>query len=140
MTVPTWLRSDVGDAYFAEPMAQVLVNGHTDSCRWLVNMSHARALRSTRIGDDEMCFVAVMPMVASLDLQGSAITDVGATQLPRMLGLRYLCLSNTKITDKCIATLQQCRQLDVLDVTGTGISACGSERLKSSLPSCEIRR
>jgi hypothetical protein len=52
--------------------------------------------------------------------------------------LGMLDLSNTSITDACIADLAELRGLIWLDITRTGVSKAGQRRLRLSLPKCEI--
>ena len=52
--------------------------------------------------------------------------------------LQQLWVSDTELTDQCIAELCEMDSLTVLDIRGTQISSEGVAKLKKHLPGCTI--
>ncbi|MBN2295420.1 MAG: hypothetical protein JXM70_23515 [Pirellulales bacterium] len=75
----------------------------------------------------------------SLKMAQSRITDAEVAHLAKMTNLEQLDLGETAITDASVDMLAKLNSLKKLTVNQTGISERGMERLKKSLPDCQIR-
>jgi hypothetical protein len=74
-----------------------------------------------------------------LALDGTHVTDDVLIQLQGSKSLRRVFLYGAQVTDKGIPHMEKCTQLGVLDITLSGISPSGVERLKAALPKCDIQ-
>jgi len=75
----------------------------------------------------------------SLNLAQSGITDKQIETLAKFSNLTTLILSETSITDAAIETLEKLKSLKKVEMTQTGITQKGADRLKKSVPNCQIR-
>ncbi|MDQ8205705.1 hypothetical protein [Pelagicoccus sp. SDUM812003] len=70
------------------------------------------------------------------------LTDSGVRQLSKLKELQELDLEwSTKLTDEGLLALSKAKKLKYLDISFCeGITDSGIEKLKSSIPKCEIER
>ena len=62
-----------------------------------------------------------------------------AARLAQMRSLNRLHLvGNQQITDELLTTLSQCDWLKQIELSLTGVSAAGVEKLKQTLPKCKV--
>lgn len=57
-----------------------------------------------------------------------------------MSRLRRLWLSDTRVSDVGVSSLEALRGLEELHLDGTGVTEAGASRLARSLPGCRIER
>ncbi len=77
--------------------------------------------------------------LSTLVLDGSNVSnDLLAGFLPLKSKLAHLQLRDTRISDSCLATLEQFRGLTSLHISGTDITKEGAARLRKSLRTCLI--
>ena len=74
-----------------------------------------------------------------LSLAGTGVNARGLEELKALAKLERLNLLGCKqLRDDAAAVLAGFRQLRVLDLTDSGLTAKGVERLRASLPECEV--
>ena len=107
------------------------------------------------VSDDDLAFLASMPVARNLSLGRTAVTDAGMRHLagPTQLewvdlahtqvgdsglanlkaseDLNHLIAAHTKITDTALKTIRSFRNLEILDLMGTSISDAGLADLAS---------
>jgi hypothetical protein len=94
----------------------------------------------TELGDIGVAAMENYPLLALLHAYGTEITDHGLKQLAvHNKQLTELSLVECPITDDGLAELAQLKQLRLLAVDRTGVTAAGIARLQRALPECEIR-
>jgi serine/threonine protein kinase len=94
----------------------------------------------TELGDTGVAALEHYPLFALIHAYGADITDRGLKRLAaHNRQLTELSLVECPITDKGLAELSQLRQLRLLAVDRTGVTAAGVARLQRALPECEIR-
>lgn len=99
--------------------------------------------------------------VINMNLTGAPVTDAGLTELRDLVGLKFLGLGGTKVTDAgvkhivgfpltglnlhgtgvtdaCVDDLASIRTLRKLRIYNTGVTEAGVERLRAALPRCDI--
>jgi hypothetical protein len=84
---PTWLRKILEDDFFA-------------------NVTQFRGTGSF-ITDSECVFLAELPQLKDIDLNGANITDAGLKHLEGVSNLKIVTLNSTKVTDIGVAKLQK---------------------------------
>lgn len=76
----------------------------------------------------------------SLELPAPALTSAADPALARQPKLTRQHLSGTTLTDEAVPVLGSIKMLKELDLSGLFISAASLEKLKRSLPACNIVR
>jgi Leucine-rich repeat (LRR) protein len=96
-------------------------------------------LAATRVTGAGFENLSQSKMLRHLDLRDSALSDAGLTRFPG-IPLTSADLDRTSITDASIPKLQSFTTLIRLRIEGTKITAAGYNRLKTALPTCDIKR
>jgi Leucine-rich repeat (LRR) protein len=92
---------------------------------------------NSRITDIAITYLAGLPRLTNLSLEKTAITDKGLGTLGGM-GLHNLRLDGTAITDGGLEHLTSLKNLRVLNLSGTKVTAVGVAKLQAALPNCKI--
>lgn len=87
-------------------------------------------LADGKVGDDHLKPVAKMPLLVSLNLRGTEITNAGLARLKEAEGLKKLHLEKTQITDEGLAHLANLKNLEYLNLYGTAVTDAGLKHLK----------
>ena len=74
----------------------------------------------------------------TLSLSHNKITGDGFRQLAELSNLTMLFLHHNPVTDEGVEHLSKMKSLRYLGLLGTAVSPTAAERLKMSLPNCEI--
>ncbi len=96
------------------------------------------------ISDDAVRHLAKLPRLRRLELlysegfAGTNISDVGLKRLGEFSQLTHLNLIGAKISDKGLRHISQLKKLLHLQLTNSTVTVTGVERLRKSLPNCEI--
>jgi len=70
---------------------------------------------------------------------GVIITNAGIKSIGKLRNLKSLNLTGARrISDACLSDLESLSRLEELNLSGSGISVAGVERLRQSLPKCRI--
>ena len=77
--------------------------------------------------------------IAVLRLSNTKVGDDGVVAMRLLTKLQILDLNGTQVTDACLDALASYSSLKSLDLRTTAISEAGFQRLKKSLPGCDIR-
>lgn len=96
------------------------------------------SLDRTRISDAGMSTINRMRKLEILSLSGTGITDAGLEQIKELKRLKRLRLSGTAITDAGLRHFEGLSELEDLYLEQTNVSEDAVERLKKSLPDCEM--
>lgn len=72
------------------------------------------------------------PVIYSLGLANSNITDIGVSELAKINSLRSIDLGGTKITDESLKSLASLKQLRRLNLRKTGVTDAGLVQLQSN--------
>lgn len=123
----------------------------------LHNLKHLD-LRRTRITDAGLRHLVGLSELEELRLSNTAITDRGLAYLAELPGLRRLWLDDEeyeaecqgaesdhlrrykpRISDAGLECLEQFKQLEFIDLTGSHPSDAARQKLAVALPGCEIR-
>lgn len=88
------------------------------------------------ITDEGLRYVAEMPNVQRLELNGTSITDRGIELLRSLKGLKHLSLSWTHASDEGVAALAGCEQLEHVDLGGT---YCGDGAIRAFASKPKLR-
>ncbi len=96
-------------------------------------------LRDIAATGDSLRLLPNPNLLVSLNLAQSGITDREIPSLASFNHLSVLILNETKITDTAIETLEKMKSLKKVEMTQTGVTQSGADRLKKSLPDCDIR-
>ncbi len=67
------------------------------------------------------------------------LTEADLVLLQKASWLKYIDFSKSNISDAMIEPLAELRQLEVVDVRGTGLTQEGIQRLREWLPQCTVR-
>jgi hypothetical protein len=87
-------------------------------------------LTDGKVGDDHLKPLADMPLLVSLNLRGTEITNVGLANLKDVKSLKRLHLEKTQITDEGLANLAGLENLEYLNLYGTPITDAGLKHLE----------
>jgi len=155
---PAWLRSILGDDFFASVVEVSVNNGMTDDgfvrfgtfanaeelwlgqtrvsnvdLEQLKGMSHLRKLdlSCTGITDDGLEYLQYLSCLRELTLTETQITDTGVAYLARLRGLTKLSLNITRISDEGLVYLADLTTLEELKVSSTYVSDAGLTHLRA---------
>jgi hypothetical protein len=99
---------------------------------WRLLARHTRA-------DDRLLDVLSSPNLQILELDGTQVTDAGVGRfLSSRTGISQLHLSNTVVTDQTCIELAKLKQIFLVDLTSTRVTAAGVELLQAAHPQCKI--
>ncbi|MCE9544413.1 MAG: hypothetical protein K8T25_02665 [Planctomycetia bacterium] len=79
----------------------------------------------SRITDDDLARLEILPMVTSIDLSYTSITDNGIAHLLKYPQLEKLTIISVPITDASLAHLKEMKSLWRVDFDGTRLSREG---------------
>lgn len=160
-SAPDWLP-DAFDGVWFEYAASV--NADPSCSTPTLRKTLGRRSRSASISNIELFFILsdlrsndawtspqgvpdeLFPAIAALRdckvllLGHSPISDVQLAQLKNLSRLQYLDLRYSRISDRTVGELTRMRSLARLNLRGTLISNEGLDRLRRSLPECQISR
>src|SRR5262249_21729238 len=91
-----------------------------------------------RITDAGVTHLRGMMKLRKLNLQGSALTDDACRHLANMKELEELNLYGTKVTSASVEVLKDLKHLSDVDLRYTRMTRAGVDRLRGSLPQCEL--
>jgi hypothetical protein len=97
-------------------------------------------LRETDITDADLASLSALSSVQELYLTGTPITDAGLVRLKGLAQLRKLTLGFTKVTDAGLVHLKGLTRLRVLGLQGTRTTNNGINTLQSQLPKLIVDR
>lgn len=98
-------------------------------------------LADTRVGDAGLVHVRGLTNLQELSLFRTKVTDEGVMQLAGLKDLRKLTLGGTAVTDRGLAYLvARLPKLEVVQVTGTNVTAVEAERLRAAHARLQIVR
>ena len=80
-----------------------------------------------------------LPLLESLDLDHTKVSDAGIAKLTGLTRLVNLELDSVDLTDAGVTHLAALRSLRQLDLYHTLVSEKGFEQLKTALPDCRIQ-
>jgi hypothetical protein len=83
-----------------------------------------------KVQDGHLVLLRVFPLLDTLDLTGTPITDQGLKHLKGLNWLRYLHLMDTNVTDEGVAELRGHSRLEWLCLDGTQVSDTGVKHLE----------
>jgi hypothetical protein len=104
----------------------------------LVNLRELLLPYNPRIGGQAATYVARLPKVTAVSLNGDRISALGLEALGTA-NLTWLALMHAKVDDDCIPALIAQDTLQFLDVSGTEMSPAGTKKLATALPNCDVR-
>jgi serine/threonine protein kinase len=102
---------------------------------WMLGLQHAKG-----ITPKELQAVAANPAITDLNLAWAELSDTDVRHLTGAVGLKKLFLDGTGLTDAAVPDLLRIPGLDLLNVTGTKITADGAKRLARGRPGCIVIR
>jgi hypothetical protein len=117
---PAWLRSWLGDDFFAHV---------TVVC-----------LNDTKAEDAALACLNDVPHLQMLELTETQVTDAGLKQLQGLGRLQRLGLGQTQVTDAGLEHLKGLTRLESLGLIGTKVTDEGVKKLQEALPNCQIVR
>ncbi len=94
-------------------------------------LTHITTLKldgSQQLTDEGLRWIAALPNLEHLDLQGTSVTDAGLTSLRNLTSLKSLSLAWTNVSDAGVAVLETLNQLERIDLMGT---ACGDGAIRT---------
>lgn len=95
----------------------------------------------TNFVDAHVRHLAGFPVIHTLNLADTAITDVGIAEVTKLKAIENLNLGNAiGVTDAAIVHLQELKALREINLAGTRVTAAGILRLRKALPGLRIRR
>jgi hypothetical protein len=95
-------------------------------------------LHGTQVTDDGLKHIRGQSRLILLWLQNTQLTDSGLVHLGGLDELEELDLSNTQVTDSGLQHLEGLGRLKKLDLSQTRVTSAAVERLRQSVPNCEI--
>jgi len=84
---------------------------------------------ATEVKDADLRHLRYFPLISTVDLTSTAITDEGLKALADCRGLRVLILTDTKITDAGLNALAKLEWMNQLDLSRTAINGAGLPKL-----------
>lgn len=108
---------------------------HVEGCISLTSLS----LGGTKVTDAGLQHLVWLPKLTTLNLSELPITDEGLVQLTDCKSLMELSLHGTLIGDSGIERLGALPQLRNVYLERTGVTQAGLFRLKTALPTCEVK-
>jgi uncharacterized protein (TIGR02996 family) len=84
----------------------------------------------TRLTDDDLAALAVLPRLRRLTLADTAVSDAGCASLARLPSLERLDLRRTAVTDRGLARLASAPRLVALVVEGASVTPAGADAAK----------
>ena len=95
-------------------------------------------LTETKITDDDLENLAVLPELASLTLHGTEVSNNGLNHLTALKSLKELDLSNTNINDDGLKILAEIKTLEKLHLHATAVTSKGLEEFRAAVPGCQL--
>jgi hypothetical protein len=103
------------------------------------SMIRLRAPAAWTVGLDRLVGLLPAGCLSSLCVAGNIdFADADVAALRAWQGLLGLDLARTAVTDTCVDALVEMHELRQLSLVGTAVSAGSVERLRRSLPECEL--
>jgi hypothetical protein len=162
---PAWIRSFLGDDFFAEVSG--LYFDHYVGDKVLENLRDLRHLKrlwlvGANITDNGLLNLQAVSELEELNLSYATVTNAGLGHLDGITGLRELTLnntavgdgglihlkgmtdlrtlllSNTAVCDVGLASLKRLSRLECLDLSYTRVTDAGVNSLQAALPNCKI--
>lgn len=107
--------------------------------RELRGMSQLRSLKlggCEGVTDEGLRYLAELPNLQRLELNGTSITDAGLSALRALTELKHLSLSWTRVSDDGVAAFRDCAKLEFVDVGGT---YCGDGAIRAFSNKASLR-
>jgi hypothetical protein len=128
-TGPRWLRSMVGDDFFAQ-VSEVDINHDQVTDQMLARIATLPALSnlllcSGRISDSGLGHLAELSTLQRVDVQSPGISDASLAQLAKIKGLKYLTVSSPKLTDAGLEYIAKLKELEDLAITTENVTGDG---------------
>jgi len=99
---------------------------------WRLLVRHTKA-------DDRLLDVLTSPNLQILELDGTQVTDAGVGRFVSSRSIiSQLHLSNTVVTDQTCVELAKLKQIGLVDLASTRVTAAGVELLQTAHPQCKI--
>ncbi len=138
---PAWIRSILGDDFFAEVDELWFDQGVGDKV--LENLKEFHHLKrlglvGAKITNDTLRDIQTLSELEELDLSLTSVTDARLEHLDVITGLRELSLRFTAVSDVGLASLTRLSSLKFLDLSYTKVTQAGIKSLQAALPNCEI--
>ena len=105
--------------------------------RWLRDAGEV-ILQGPQITDDWLKYVAGMKQLRALTVKRAGITDEGLRHLAGMKELSALALWYVAVGDRAVDVLPQLQRVRKVRIYGGQLTAAGVERLRQSMPNCDI--
>ena len=115
---PKWLRSLLGESFFADVVAV-----HLHECQ---------------VTDDWLRNIEDWRQIHTLHLFATPISDAGLEHIKRLGELRCLLLLGTNVTDHGLEDLETLVHLQDVDLRRTLVTDAGVKKLQQALPNCKI--
>ena len=130
---PAWLRSLLGDDFFAS-VAELRVHSKefTDALlQDLIPQAKFRrvSIDDTNVTDGGLEHLKKLTHLTFLSLGGTQVTDAGLAKLDRLTELQILFLDRTRVTDAGMKHLRRLTKLDRLILRDTDVTGLGLENL-----------
>jgi hypothetical protein len=140
---PAWLRSWLGDDFFANIEFVCLGGGDMFTDTELAQVGEFRDLKFLNLGgsaisDEGLEQLEGLGRLGVLRLDETKITDRGLEHLKGLHCLEELGLIDVRITDSGLEHLRGLTCLRELDLIGTNVTPEGVAALQECLPECEI--
>ncbi|MHB8903412.1 MAG: leucine-rich repeat domain-containing protein [Thermoguttaceae bacterium] len=91
----------------------------------LTNLEELVLTDCSRVTSDGLAHLSGLTKMTILSLSGTSVEDAGMRHIGRMSGLKWLMLTNTKISDEGLAYLRDCVQLEILSIAFTNVTDAG---------------
>ncbi len=89
--------------------------------------------------DDRFLGSLSSPNLQDLELVGTQVTDAGVGRfVSSRTGISHLNLSSTVVTDQTCVELAKLKQIGLVDLTSTQVTAAGVKLLQTAHPHCKI--
>lgn len=95
-------------------------------------------LDGTRIRDQDLALFHAFPMLTSIDMPRTNVTDAGVAHLGKVTSLRSIRLYDTKVGDDGIAHLHGLKNLRMIILKRTHVTHIGADKLQAALPDCLV--